>query len=124
MAHIFKLGTKYSEDLDALYTDEAGERKPMVMGCYGIGVSRSMAAIVEEHHDEKGIIWPREVAPFDIVILLLDPVDEYGFVREWKAVYGVTPGKHRAYALQWFTLAVVLLMIYIGVNSKRISDES
>ncbi|MCK5480812.1 MAG: SURF1 family protein [Gammaproteobacteria bacterium] len=58
------------------------------------------------------------------VILLLDPVDEYGFVREWKAVYGVTPGKHRAYALQWFMLALVLLMIYIGVNSKRISDET
>ncbi len=58
------------------------------------------------------------------VILLLDPADEYGFVREWKAVYGVTPGKHRAYALQWFMLALVLLMIYIGVNSKRISDET
>lgn len=73
MAHIFKLGTKYSEDLGALYTSEEGERKPMVMGCYGIGVSRALAAIVEEHHDEKGIIWPQEVAPFDIVILLLDP---------------------------------------------------
>ncbi len=58
------------------------------------------------------------------VILLLDPVDEYGFVREWKAVYGVTPDKHRAYALQWFTLAAVLLMIYIGVNSKRITYEN
>lgn len=57
------------------------------------------------------------------VVLLLDPVDEYGFVRQWKAVYGVTPDKHRAYALQWFTLALVLVMIYIGVNSKRISDE-
>ena len=54
------------------------------------------------------------------VILLLDPVDEYGFVRDWKAVYGVTPDKHRAYALQWFTLALVLLMIYIGVNTKRL----
>jgi len=73
MAHIFKLGTKYSEDLDALFTSEEGERQPMVMGCYGIGVSRALAAIVEEHHDEKGIIWPQEVAPFDIVILLLDP---------------------------------------------------
>ena len=58
--------------LGALYTDEDGERKPMVMGCYGIGVSRAMAAIVEEHHDEKGIIWPQEAAPFDIVVLLLD----------------------------------------------------
>ena len=58
------------------------------------------------------------------LILLLDPEEEYGFAREWKAVYGVTPDKHRAYALQWFTLAVVLLMIYVGVNSNRISNES
>jgi surfeit locus 1 family protein len=58
------------------------------------------------------------------VILLLDPSDENGFVREWQPVYGVTPDKHRAYAMQWFTLAVVLLLIYIGVNSKRISDKA
>jgi surfeit locus 1 family protein len=58
------------------------------------------------------------------VILLLDKSDEHGFVREWQPVYGVTPDKHRAYAMQWFTLAVVLLLIYVGVNSKRISDQS
>ena len=55
--------------------------------------------------------------------LLLDKDDEYGFVRHWKAVYGVTPDKHRAYAVQWFTLAAVLLMIYIGVNSRRVSNK-
>ena len=53
------------------------------------------------------------------LVLLLDVNDEYGFVREWKAVYGVTPDKHRAYAMQWFTLALVLLLIYVGVNTKR-----
>ena len=58
------------------------------------------------------------------VVLLLDPADEYGFVREWRAVYGVTPDKHRAYAVQWFTLALVLLAIYIGVNTTRITDET
>jgi surfeit locus 1 family protein len=58
------------------------------------------------------------------VILLLDASDEHGFVREWQPVYDVTPDKHRAYAMQWFTLAIVLLLIYIGVNSKRISDKS
>ncbi len=73
MGHIFKLDTKYSEDLGALYTSEDGEQRPMVMGCYGIGVSRALAAIVEEHHDDAGIIWPLEVAPFGVVILLLDP---------------------------------------------------
>ncbi len=72
MAHIFKLGTKYSEDLDAVFTDKDGQEKPMIMGCYGVGVSRAVAAIVEQHHDDDGIIWPLSVAPFDVVILLLD----------------------------------------------------
>ncbi len=76
MGHIFKLGTKYSEALGALYTSEDGQQRPMVMGCYGIGVSRALAAIVEEHHDEKGIAWPLAVAPFGVVILLLDPDNE------------------------------------------------
>jgi surfeit locus 1 family protein len=58
------------------------------------------------------------------LILLLDKKDVHGFVREWKPVYGVTPDKHRAYAMQWFTLAVVLLLIYIGVNTRRISNEA
>jgi surfeit locus 1 family protein len=57
------------------------------------------------------------------VILLLDPQDAHGFVRDWKPVYGVTPDKHRAYALQWFTLALVLVLIYIGVNTKRINHN-
>jgi surfeit locus 1 family protein len=61
--------------------------------------------------------------PLEPLILLLENDDEFGFVRDWKPVYGVTPDKHRAYAVQWFTLAAVLLMIYIGVNSKRIPRE-
>ncbi len=75
LAHIFKLGTKYSEALGALVQDESGHQRPMVMGCYGIGVSRMIAALVEQSHDDKGIIWPRLVAPFEIVILLLDSAD-------------------------------------------------
>lgn len=61
--------------------------------------------------------------PLQQLILLLDKDDEFGFIRDWKPVYGVTPDKHRAYAVQWFTLAAVLLMIYIGVNSKRVPRE-
>ncbi len=76
LGHIFKLGTRYSEALEALAQDENGEQIPMVMGCYGIGVSRIISAVVEQCHDEKGIIWPRSVAPFEVVILLLDPEDE------------------------------------------------
>lgn len=69
LGHIFQLGTKYSEALGANYLDEDGKSKMMIMGCYGIGVSRVIAAIIEVHHDEKGIIWPKEVSPFDVEIL-------------------------------------------------------
>ncbi len=75
LGHVFKLGTSYAQSLGALYLDEDGNRHPMVMGCYGIGVSRCMAAVVEQYHDENGIIWPMSVAPFQVVILLLDPND-------------------------------------------------
>jgi len=66
VGHVFQIGTKYSVALDANYTDEHGDQHPMVMGCYGIGVTRVVAAIVEEHHDEHGIAWPAALAPFDV----------------------------------------------------------
>jgi prolyl-tRNA synthetase len=66
VGQVFQLGTKYSEALGALYIDENGEQHPMVMGCYGIGVSRVVAAIVEEHHDENGMAWPAAIAPYDV----------------------------------------------------------
>ncbi len=72
LGHIFKLGTKYSEALDAYVDTEDGRHVPIVMGCYGIGVSRCVAAIVEAHHDDDGIIWPLSVAPFEVVILQLE----------------------------------------------------
>lgn len=71
LGHIFQLGTKYSQAQGAMYLDENGKQKPIIMGCYGIGVSRVIAAIIEAHHDEKGIQWPMEVAPFDVEILTL-----------------------------------------------------
>jgi prolyl-tRNA synthetase len=71
LGHIFQLGTKYSESLGALFLDENGEQKPIIMGCYGIGVSRLIAAIIEVNNDANGIMWPREVAPFDVEILPL-----------------------------------------------------
>jgi prolyl-tRNA synthetase len=75
LGHIFQLGTKYSDALQALYLDEDGKRKPIIMGCYGIGVSRMIAAIIEASHDDSGIIWPGEVAPFDVEILPLQAND-------------------------------------------------
>ena len=67
--HIFQLGTKYSERLGALFTAEDGTKQPLVMGCYGIGIGRLLAAIVETHHDAQGIMWPASVSPFDFHLI-------------------------------------------------------
>ncbi len=69
IGQIFKLGTKYSEPLKCTYQDENGQTKPMIMGCYGIGVTRTMSSIIEQNHDENGIIWPINVAPYHVVIV-------------------------------------------------------
>ncbi len=71
VGHVFQLGSKYSQAMDATYLDEAGRAQPMVMGCYGIGVTRIVAAAIEQHHDAKGIIWPGTMAPFLLVIVAI-----------------------------------------------------
>jgi prolyl-tRNA synthetase len=73
VGHVFKLGTKYSAALNAVVDDEHGVQRPLIMGCYGIGVSRIVAALAEIHHDDNGIAWPPVVAPFSVAMLLLDP---------------------------------------------------
>ncbi len=75
VGHIFKLGTKYSESMNLYFLDRDGKSKPVIMGCYGIGVSRLISAIIEQHNDEKGIIWPEEVSPFDVLLVSLNPSD-------------------------------------------------
>jgi len=75
VGHIFKLGTKYSDKYGAVYTDDQKQTHPMIMGCYGIGISRTMQAIIEQSHDADGIIWPWSVAPFQVLVCLLDPQD-------------------------------------------------
>lgn len=75
MGHVFKLGTLYSEKLGVYYLDEHGERRPCVMGCYGIGVERMLAAVIEANHDADGIAWPWEVAPFDVHVVAIGPGD-------------------------------------------------
>ena len=76
VGHIFKLGTKYSEAMNATFIDENGKEKPFIMGCYGIGVTRTLASIVEQHHDENGIIWPLSVAPYHISVIPVNIKDE------------------------------------------------
>jgi prolyl-tRNA synthetase len=73
VGHIFKLGSKYSEAMTCNYLDEKGGTRPMIMGCYGLGVGRTLAAAVEQDHDEHGIIWPRPLAPFEVELIALNP---------------------------------------------------
>ncbi|GGI14156.1 proline--tRNA ligase [Gottfriedia solisilvae] len=72
VGHVFKLGTKYSESMNATFLDENGKSNPIIMGCYGIGVSRTLAAIVEQFNDEKGIVWPKNLAPFDVHVITVN----------------------------------------------------
>ena len=76
VGHIFKLETFHSEALGATFLDEDGTEKPVVMGSYGIGPARTLAAVVEQHHDENGIVWPASIAPYDVHVLSLDAGSE------------------------------------------------
>lgn len=76
VGHVFKLGSKYSEAMKATYLDPNGKARPLIMGCYGIGLNRIMASAIEAHHDDNGILWPMSIAPFEVLIVALDPRDE------------------------------------------------
>lgn len=91
VGHTFQLGTRYSEPLKATFLDEDGTEKPFVMGCYGLGVSRVIAAVVEQHHDEAGIVWPKAVAPYHAVLIPTN-MDEDEVVRTAEDLYGQLRG--------------------------------
>lgn len=76
IGQVFKLGTKYSAPMHATYLDAAGQEQPLVMGCYGVGVSRVLAAVAEQHHDAVGLAWPAALAPFSVHLLRLSAIDE------------------------------------------------
>ena len=76
VGNIFQLGTKYSKNMNAVYTDENGQEKPFIMGCYGIGISRTAAAAVERHHDDFGIKWPVSIAPYHVMVIPVNVQDE------------------------------------------------
>ncbi len=85
VGHIFQLGTKYSEPMKAYFVDKDGEEKPLIMGCYGIGIGRTMAAAIEAYHDEKGIQWPISISPYEVEII---PVN-WKKVEQRKAAEGI-----------------------------------
>jgi prolyl-tRNA synthetase len=75
IGHVFKLGTKYTEKLGATFLDPSGKAQTMIMGCYGIGVSRILSAVIEQNHDEHGIIWPPTLAPFHVHLIPISAKD-------------------------------------------------
>ena len=76
VGHVFKLGTRYSEAMNAAYLDENGKSQPMIMGCYGIGVSRTLAAVAEQYNDENGLVWPANLAPYQVHMIAVNMKDE------------------------------------------------
>jgi prolyl-tRNA synthetase len=87
VGHVFKLGTKYSEALDALFLDEGGKQQPAIMGCYGIGVTRTLQAVIEQSHDDNGIIWPISVAPYTVCLTPLNVAPESEVMRCAEQLY-------------------------------------
>jgi prolyl-tRNA synthetase len=87
VGHVFKLGTKYSEALKALFLDESGKQQPAIMGCYGIGVTRTLQAVIEQSHDENGIIWPIAVAPYSVCITPLGVAPESDVMKLAERIY-------------------------------------
>jgi prolyl-tRNA synthetase len=87
VGHVFKLGTKYSQALNALFLDESGKQHPCIMGCYGIGVTRTMQAVIEQSHDDNGIIWPLSVAPYSVCITPLNVAPESEVMKRAEQVY-------------------------------------
>ena len=87
VGHIFQLGTKYSEAMDATVLDESGRGVTLYMGCYGIGVSRIVAAAIEQNHDENGITWPAAMAPFEVVIVPLNMHKSEAVAEAAEALY-------------------------------------
>jgi|SRR3989344_692793 len=85
VGNVFPLGTKYSESMGAYFSNKEGNKKPIIMGCYGMGPSRTMGTIIEVNHDEKGIIWPKEVAPFQIHLIRIG--DDSKTVRAAEKIY-------------------------------------
>jgi len=87
VGHIFKLGTKYSAAMGCVFADDQGEDHPMIMGCYGLGIGRTVAAAIEQNHDDDGVIWPRPLAPFEVLLLELNPKGDDDVRQETERIY-------------------------------------
>jgi prolyl-tRNA synthetase len=93
VGHVFKLGTKYSEALKAFFLDETGKQQPAIMGCYGIGVTRTLQAVIEQGHDDNGIVWPISVAPYTVCITPLSVAPESDVMKRAEQIYSELTAK-------------------------------
>ena len=121
--HIFKLETKYSKDMNAFFIGKDGKKKLVWMGCYGIGLQRLMATIVEGHHDKKGIIWPKSVSPFDCYLIGLQGSDEKVYKELIKAGVAVLWDEREVSAGQKFADADLIGIPVRLVISKKTKDK-
>lgn len=129
LGNIFPLGCKYSKALGALFTDKKSQRKPIIMGCYGIGISRLMGAVVELYHDKKGIIWPKETAPFKVHLIALhntkkesDKIYRHLIKAEFETLYDDREGKS---AGEKFAEADLIgIPVRLVVSQKTLSKNS
>ena len=126
MGHIFQLGTKYSEALNATVLDENGKAVTMLMGCYGIGVSRVVASAIEQNHDDNGIIWPEALAPFSIAIC---PMNMHKSERVQEAAENIyaailtDTGSFRFGNTTANALALAAEMVSLGVAPEKVAAE-
>jgi len=124
LAHIFKLGSKYADSFDLKFVDKDGQSKPVLMGCYGIGLDRLMASIVEAHHDEKGIIWPEEASPYQVILIdLTNGKAEKFYQKMMAAGLEVLYDDRDVSAGIKFADADLLGISYRAVVSEKTGDE-
>jgi prolyl-tRNA synthetase len=130
VGHVFKLGTKYSEAFNAIYLDEMGARKPCVMGCYGIGVTRTLQAVIEQSNDKDGIIWPLSVAPYQVCITPLAVALESEAMKLAEKIYAelsaknvdvILDDRHERPGVKFKDSELVGFPIRVGIGEKSLA---
>lgn len=130
VGHIFKLGTKYSESMGAKALDKNGKNIPIVMGCYGIGVGRTAASAVEQHHDELGMVWPKAIAPFEVVVIPMN-TNEEEVVKKADDIYEnlknigvdvIIDDRNERAGVKFIDAELIGYPIRVGVGKKSLSE--
>ena len=129
--HVFKLGTKYSAAMNATFLDEKQAAKPMIMGCYGIGISRVVAAAIEQSHDDNGIIWPGPLAPFDVALVAIDYdsnpdvkkyADEISAALEAKGISVLMDDRDERPGIKFKDMDLIGLPHRLVISSRTVAD--